>query len=66
MRKLEEKYADKVVLLRVDADEVSELTDLYNLDKMPAFVFLKNGQVAHQYVGKDEAKLDKTIAELTS
>ncbi|CAG0922345.1 unnamed protein product [Notodromas monacha] len=41
MEELSKEYTD-VVFLKVDVDELEELTTLYNISCMPTFLFFKN------------------------
>ncbi|XP_052869960.1 thioredoxin-2-like [Anopheles cruzii] len=65
--KLEEfqnKYADKVVILKVDVDECEDLAAQYNISSMPTFLFIKRKQVVQQFSGANAEKLENQIESL--
>ncbi|XP_070492838.1 thioredoxin-2 [Chironomus tepperi] len=67
--KLEEfsvKYADRVVVLKVDVDECEEVAVKYNISSMPTFVFIKNGQKVDSFSGANADKLEKTILQYSA
>lgn len=59
-----EKYASELVVLKVDVDEQTELTEKYQVTGMPTFVFLKNGEKVEEFTGADREKLENTIKAL--
>lgn len=62
--KLEEfqnKYGDKVVVLKVDVDECEDLAAKYNISSMPTFLFIKNKNVVDQFSGANADKLELYI-----
>lgn len=61
---LADKYADKIVVLKVDVDEQAELVEKYQVEGMPTFVFLKNGEQVELFSGADRKKLESTIKSL--
>ncbi|RAL47353.1 unnamed protein product [Cuscuta campestris] len=59
-------YAKKmphVIFIKVDVDELPDVTQVYEVKAMPTFVFLKGGKVVHTVVGakKDELHADILI-----
>ena len=48
---LAERYAGRVMCTRVDADSDRELTDLLDVEYVPALVLLRRGQVEHRWYG---------------
>uniref|UniRef100_T1E2P3 Thioredoxin n=1 Tax=Psorophora albipes TaxID=869069 RepID=T1E2P3_9DIPT len=66
--KLEEfqnKYADKIVVLKVDVDECEELAVKYNISSMPTFVFIKNKAPVDNFSGANAEKLESYIKKHT-
>uniref|UniRef100_A0A182IJ03 Thioredoxin n=1 Tax=Anopheles atroparvus TaxID=41427 RepID=A0A182IJ03_ANOAO len=64
--KLEEfqnKYADKIVVVKVDVDECEDLAAQYNISSMPTFLFIKNKQVVTQFSGANADKLENHIQQ---
>lgn len=59
--KLAEKHADKLVMLKVDVDEIDELVKQYKIEIMPTFVFKRNGEHLDTLVGSNEEKLENLI-----
>jgi len=55
------KYADKLVILKVDVDECEDLATTYQIASMPTFVFIKNTKVVTQFSGANAAKLEELI-----
>ncbi|XP_055641470.1 thioredoxin-2 [Toxorhynchites rutilus septentrionalis] len=66
--KLEEfqnKYADKIVIVKVDVDECEELAVKYSITSMPTFLFIKNKDVADSFSGANAEKLESFIKKHT-
>lgn len=57
------KHADKLVMLKVDVDEIEELVTEYAVEIMPTFVFKRNGQHLDTLVGSNEDKLKELITK---
>ncbi|XP_010538107.1 PREDICTED: thioredoxin H5-like [Tarenaya hassleriana] len=58
-----------VVFLKVDVDELQPVAQNFNVEAMPTFVFMKDGDVVDRVVGADKAMLEQTLnkhASLTS
>jgi thioredoxin 1 len=47
IKKLSEEYT-KIIFIKVNVDNVSEITDVYNVKALPTFMFFKKGQVQEQ------------------
>jgi len=60
---LSDEYAN-VVFLKVDVDELPEITARYSVMSMPTFLFLKKAQVTSRFSGASVEKLRSTIQEL--
>ena len=62
-----EQLADEyvgVTFLKVDVDESAELVDVYAIQAMPTFVFLKDGKVVKKVEGADVKGLEAGFALL--
>jgi thioredoxin 1 len=60
-----EKLADEyvgIIFLKVDVDESPDLVNEFDIQAMPTFVFLKNGQVVKRVEGADMAQLEAGFA----
>lgn len=57
------EHADKLVMLKVDVDEIEELVKEYSIEIMPTFVFKRNGQHLDTLVGSNEDKLKELISK---
>lgn len=53
-----------VTFLKVDVDESAELVDVYNIQSMPTFVFLKDGKIVKKVEGADVKGLEAGFALL--
>lgn len=53
-------FKDKVLFVKVDVDQAEELSQKYEVEAMPTFVFFKDGDVIHRVVGAnvDQLKAD--------
>lgn len=66
--KLEEfqaKYAEKILVVKVDVDECEDLAAKYNISSMPTFLFIKNKNVVDQFSGANAEKLESFIKKHT-
>ncbi|XP_053693574.1 thioredoxin-2-like [Sabethes cyaneus] len=66
--KLEEfqnKYADKIVVIKVDVDECEDLAAKYSISSMPTFLFIKDKSVLESFSGANAEKLESNIKRLT-
>ncbi|XP_019456532.1 PREDICTED: thioredoxin H9-like [Lupinus angustifolius] len=51
-----------LVFLTVDADELAELCNSWNINATPTFYFLKDGRQLDKLVGSDKLELKKKVA----
>lgn len=62
-----EKYADQLVVLKVDVDQLNELAmGRYVVSSMPTFIFFKNGQTVERFSGANAEKIEETIKKHTA
>ncbi|KAK0090587.1 hypothetical protein PV325_010553 [Microctonus aethiopoides] len=55
------KKHSSVIFLKVDVDENDEISATYEVSSMPTFVFIKKGEVVHQFAGASANKLIEAI-----
>lgn len=53
----------KLVVLKVDVDEVEELVGEYRVEVMPTFVFMRKGEHLDTLAGSNEDKLKELISK---
>lgn len=58
---LAEEYVG-VTFLKVDVDETAELVDIFGVQAMPTFVFLKDGVIVKKVEGADMAQIESGFA----
>jgi len=51
----------QLVFLKVDVDKLRELSETWNVQAMPTFVFIKNGKQIDTLVGADKSELEKKV-----
>jgi len=51
---------------KVDVDEAEEITNLYNIQVMPTFLFFKKSEKVGELTGASETKLREKINQLRS
>ncbi|XP_064555001.1 thioredoxin-1-like [Drosophila montana] len=61
---LENKYASKAIIIKVNVDKFDELVDKYRVRSMPTFVFLKSNHSVGKIVGADGHKLTHMMAKM--
>lgn len=61
--KLAEVYPS-IAFLKVDVDESGDLAELYEVQAMPTFVFLKNGIIVKRIEGADLRAMEEGFALL--
>ncbi|RLM91517.1 thioredoxin H4-1-like [Panicum miliaceum] len=52
----------QLMFLTIDADDLMELSDSWDIRAIPTFFFLKNGQQVDKLVGANKAELQKKVA----
>ncbi|KAG1368813.1 thioredoxin H2-2 [Cocos nucifera] len=57
------KYAD-VVFVKIDVDELSEVSEQWKVEAMPTFVLVKGGSEVGRVVGAQKDELEKKIQQL--
>lgn len=61
LEEIAKKYEGKLVVLKVDVDEIEELVGEYEIEVMPTFVFKRKGQHLDTLSGSNEDKLKELI-----
>lgn len=62
--KLSADYEEKLILGKINIDEEPELADLNNIEVIPTFLFIKDGQAVASIVAPDsKAKLQEFIEQ---
>lgn len=66
VKRMEEKYGDKLEFRKVDIDKEPELAEKYRVDAVPTFVILSpSGEEIDRMVGaSDEEIMDETLWEI--
>lgn len=62
---LADEYA-KITFLKVDVDESPELTEEYDVQVMPTFLFIKDGKVVKRVEGASVSEIESGFALMTS
>ncbi|KAH7443242.1 hypothetical protein KP509_02G027000 [Ceratopteris richardii] len=57
---LSEKYSN-LIFLKVDVDQLSDISAAYEVRAMPTFMFIENGAVVEKIVGADRTKLEAMV-----
>ncbi|XP_058815830.1 thioredoxin-2 [Topomyia yanbarensis] len=65
LEELQNKYADKIVVVKVDVDECEDLAAKYEISSMPTFLFMKNNTVLDTFSGANAEKLEQYIRKHT-
>lgn len=55
------EFKDKVVFIKCDVDQDSNVSEKYKVEAMPTFVFFKNGKEIHRLVGANVDQLKSDI-----
>ncbi|SEW52341.1 thioredoxin [Chitinophaga arvensicola] len=64
IEELSDKYADKIIVGKLDVDENPEYSKGYGVTSIPVIMFFRNRQVVYKHVGSiSKEKLDKEIQE---
>lgn len=61
LEEIAKQHEGKLVVLKVDVDEVEELVGEYNIQVMPTFVFKRKGEHVDTLSGSNEEKLKELI-----
>ncbi|GAB2219907.1 hypothetical protein Droror1_Dr00007547 [Drosera rotundifolia] len=57
------KKTPHVIFLKVDVDELGEISEEYDIQAMPTFLFIKDGEVKDKVVGAKKEELLGTITK---
>ena len=63
LNEIEKAHCDIMEVLKVDVEEVKELSCEYNIEDVPAFVFLKNGETLDTLIGDDWDVIEDLIVK---
>ena len=63
LEKLAEKYKDQVIFLKVDADKEKELCNIFGINMLPTFMFLKPDSKPHIEIGIKAEKIERIIED---
>lgn len=66
LARIAEEKKDKLVVLKVDVDDVEDLVGEYSIEVMPTFVFKRKGEHLDTLVGSNEDKLQELINKHTA
>lgn len=69
VKKQAEKYADKIVFVKIDVDDLPELAQKYDVSSMPTFKFLINGEPSEEVptvMGANPPKVLGAIEKLST
>lgn len=62
MEELEQAYAGKVKIAKMNVDENMEVPGKFNVMSIPTFIIVKNGNVVSQFVGaRSKADMQKEL-----
>lgn len=59
----ENQFKDTVLFLKVDIDEAEALTQKFDVEAMPTFLFFKDGKEIHRFIGVNYVQLEKDIQD---
>jgi thioredoxin 1 len=62
---LSKKYTN-LIFLKVDVDEVADVTSEWDIRAMPTFLFIKDGKQVDKIVGASKEELDKKVQHYAS
>ncbi|EDW75457.1 Thioredoxin-2 [Drosophila willistoni] len=63
LAELATKYADNIVVLKIDVDDCEDIAMEYNISSMPTFVFIKNTQKVEEFAGANAQRLEDVITK---
>ncbi|XP_074569850.1 thioredoxin H5-like [Curcuma longa] len=55
------KKFTNAVFLKVDVDELKTVSEDWQVEAMPTFIFIKEGNLVHKLVGADKTELEKNV-----
>lgn len=58
-KELAEKYRDKIIVLKINIDDMEELAIEYDVTVMPSFTIVKNGEKLEHFFGSKTDQIDK-------
>lgn len=61
LQDLENRYGNRMSVLKVNVDQCSNLAHHYHVSSMPTFVFIKNGREVDRFSGADAKQLQDKI-----
>ena len=67
LEKLTEEFSGKFILAKANLDETSFLAQKFDIDRIPAVIFFKNGKPVNGFVGllpEPAVKMEEVIQEL--
>lgn len=59
-----EKTYEKILFVKVDVDESSEISEAEGISAMPTFKYFKGGKKVSEVVGANEAKIKENLDKL--
>lgn len=65
IQSLENKYGNRMCMLKVNVDQCSNLAHHYHVSAMPTFVLFKNGREVDRLSGGDAQQLKEKIIRYT-
>jgi thioredoxin 1 len=64
---IDKKYADKILIAKIDVDNNSEITDKYDIKSVPTLIFLNKGKEENRKIGAVAYNIiEKCIDQLLS
>jgi thioredoxin len=58
---LSKEYKGKIVFLKVDAEKADDISDRYDINEFPTFVFLEDGEEVDRICTSNDSKLSEKI-----
>jgi thioredoxin-like negative regulator of GroEL len=62
--RLNDKYRDRIVFVKVNTDNAKEISSVYDVSGVPKFVSIKNGKMINNFSGASPEKIDIMIMNL--
>ncbi|XP_030385629.1 thioredoxin-2 [Scaptodrosophila lebanonensis] len=63
LEELAHEYADKLVILKIDVDDLEELAVEFDVSSMPTFAIVKNKVIVEKFVGSNPDKVESTLVK---